>query len=259
LRSLLLVLASVGCIDPYYDSDIGVEGVATDEGALAGTFAVVTALTDQAQTAVGEQLGGGQTTYLSIREYVGDGKYTETLEVCRVVNFEVAGLSSELSDDTRDAIPVVTAKLTVDHPSGKITRATFRETWAVEDLGAGDDLPDDAGDDRIFDMEDDGHPGATLHTHGLVEGELYFVQRKIVSGEGVVTGPDETLGLTTHKKESFVIDATSDLLKNPPDRAQHPDPKESWFHDVRVDDGADCGDVRAALDDGAVSDLRPFD
>jgi hypothetical protein len=248
---------SSACVEPFYNRDIGVEGVATPEGSLEGTFALVTQLSDEAETPLGDQTGGGQSYYLAKRTHDGGGAYTVSLDPCRVVNFEVAGLSSSLSDDTTRAIPKVTVQVTVDHASGAITSDSYREVWGVEGLSAKDALPDSAGDDRIFDMEDDGHPGATLRTSGLVNGELYFVQRKIVSLEGVVTGEDTTLGLADHKKESFVIDATDDLLKSATERHQHPDPKESWFHEVRLSDSADCGDVRDAADDQNLH-LRPF-
>jgi hypothetical protein len=251
-----VALASA-CIAPAYNSDIGVEGVATPEGSLEGTFALITQLSDEAETPLGKQLGGGQSTYLAKRTHDGGGEYTVSLDPCRVVNFETAGVASAISADTTAAIPKVTAKMHVDHAAGAIETDTFREVWGVQDLGSSDELPSEPGDDRIYDMEDDGHPGATLMTSGVVNGELYFVQRKSVSMDGVVTGEDETLGLNKHVKESYIIDATDDLLLSKTERHQHPDPKESWFHEVRLADDAGCGDARDALEDRDLH-LRPF-
>ncbi len=258
LVALMAIVNSSGCQQPVYNKDLGITGVPIDDGALQGTFAVLTVLSDQAETAIGTQDGGGETTYLMTRDYdAGDG-YTTTLRVCRVVNYTVAGLSSEIGDATRDAIPTITQHDSVQHGTGAFAAAKYREVWGLSGLDDAAALPRQGDDSRIFDLENDGHPGATLLTHGLVEGALYFVQRKTVAQDGVVLSSDEVVGLTSHKKDSFVIDATSELLLSSTNRQQHPDPKESWFHEVRVADDATCASVRAQFDAGDLSDLRPF-
>ena len=258
LRMMLLGLTASSCAQPAYDDRIGVAGVRTSEGALAGHFGLASTAADLAQVPLlGEQVGGGMT--ISLVERALDGAaYQQTNTVCRVINFEVAGLASTIDDATARAVPPIAVTLEVDHASGAVSTEEFLEIWAVRDLSAADPMPTARDDARFFDMEADGHPGATVSTTGLVTGELYFAQRKALTFTGVVRGADEMLGLLTHKKEATVIDATDELLLSQTERTQHPDPKLSWWHEVRLVDDAGCAELTAAVDGGSFSLLRPF-
>lgn len=258
VRVALLALAASSCAQPAYDDRIGVGGVPTEQGALAGRFGLASTAADLAQVPLlGEQVGGGMTIALVERSWDGVA-YQQTNTVCRVINFEVAGLASTIDDATARAVPPIAVTLAVDHARGAVSTEEFFETWAVRDLSADDPMPTARDDARFFDMEADGHPGATVSTSGLVTGELYFAQRKALTFDGVVRSPDETLGLLTHTKEATVIDATDELLLSQTERTQHPDPKLSWWHEVRLVDDASCDTLTAAVDDGSFSLLRPF-
>lgn len=258
LRACLLVAATAACTKPVYDDRIGVEGVPTEEGALAGRFGLASTCADLANVPLlGEQVGGGMTFTLVDRSWDGQA-YAQTNTLCRVVNFEVAGLASAVDEETARSVPPISMSLTLDHRTGAVSSPKFFEMWAVGELGPDDPMPTSPDDPRFYDMEADGKPGATVKTSGLVTGELYFAQRKALTLDGVVRGPDEMLGLVVHKKEATVIDATDELLLSQTERAQHPDPLLSWWHEVRLDDDASCDDLTAAVDDGSFSQLRPF-
>ena len=79
-----VVATGAGCPAPYYDDVIGVEGVATDPGSLAGTFALQSQAMDQANTVLGPVDTGGITWSLVIRTARADDDnlYDETIEVC---------------------------------------------------------------------------------------------------------------------------------------------------------------------------------
>ncbi|OGQ09192.1 MAG: hypothetical protein A2138_22140 [Deltaproteobacteria bacterium RBG_16_71_12] len=257
-RAGLLTLAASACVAPVYDDRLGVAGVATDEGALEGTFGLASTAADLAEVPLlGEQVGGGMTFALVERSWDGEG-YRQTNTICRVINYEVAGLASAVSEETVHAIPRIPVPIAVDHAAGTFATDRFFELWAVQGLSPDEDMPTAPDDARFYDMDGDDKPGATMTTSGLVTGEVYFAQRKGLAFEGVVRGPDEAFGLLTHRKEATVIDATDDLLKTQTVRAQHPDPKLSWWHEVRVADSAGCAELTAAVDDGSFSLLRPF-
>ena len=255
-----LALAAAGCAEPFYDSDLGVEGVATDTGSLAGTFGLKGNGVDQADTAIGKVDTGGRSFYLSQRTFnAATQVYDELLTVCAVENFETAGLQTTNNPAAIDAIPPVATTITVDHATGAYVRQTFREYWAVEGLDDDDDLPADPEDDVYYDSDDDGHPGATVFTQGLVpDGEVYIAQRKTVSATGVVRGVDQSFGLLASVKEGTVLAANNNLLLTEADRVPHPDPKESWWMELRLNDDADCDDVVAARDDDSLPLRRPF-
>lgn len=112
---------------------------------------------------------------------------------------------------------------------------------------------------RIYDMEGDGHPGVTILVEGLVNGEIYGIQRKTVELAGVSLGPDKAVGFAVLTKESLQLGANHDLLNAGAGSSRaFPDPKESWFEEVRLPDGADCDDVLQAEAQGHLTHLGPF-
>lgn len=258
-QTALLLLTSA-CAEPFFDADIGVAGVAVEEGALAGTWALKGNALDQADTVLGKIDTGGRAFYLSVRTFDTDSKvYGETLTVCAVENFETAGLQTTNNPAAIAAIPAMSTTLDIDHATGAYARAAFREYWAIEGLDDDDDLPEDPGSSVYFDSDDDGHPGATVFTQGLVpNGEVYIAQRKTVSATGVVRSVDMSFGLLAARKEGIVLAASNDLLLTEADRVPHPDPKESWWIEIRLGDDGNCDDVLAARDSDDLPLLRPF-
>ena len=265
MNSIMLITASAvvvcgACAEPFYDDDIGVEGVAVDEGSLAGTFAIKGVAVDQAETFLGKVDTGGMSFYLSTRTFNSDTKvYDETLKQCDVVNFETAGLQTTNNPDAVAAIPLIPATLTVDHATGQVTRSTFHEYWAIEGLDDDDALPADKDSDVYVDSDKDGNPGATVFTAGLVpDGEVYIAQRKTVETDGVVQSTDESFGLLRAKKEGIILGANNNLLLNESERVPHPDPKQSWWMEIRLADDAGCDAVKDAKDDEDLPLRRPF-
>ncbi len=254
------MLGVVACAEPFFDSDIGVEGVPVDEGALAGTFALKGNGVDQADTILGKVDTGGRSFYLSRRTFNAETKvYDETLTACFVENFETAGLQTTNNPAAVAAIPPIPATINVDHATGAYVRSTFREYWAIEGLNDEEELPSDPSDDVYYDSDDDGHPGATVFTQGLVpNGEVYIAQRKTVSATGVVRGVDQSFGLLASKKEGITLAANNNLLLTEAQRVPHPDPKESWWMEIRLADDGNCDDVVNARDDGDLPIRRPF-
>jgi hypothetical protein len=267
LRSALVVVLvslalapSLACPEPFYDDTIGVAGVPTEPGSLAGTFGLQSQAMDQAQTALGPIETGGITWSLVERTARDDDNavYDERIRVCDVENFETAGLTTTIPRATLDAIPIGLSSLHIDHASGAYVRSAYREYWAVRDLDDEAPFPTDKSSPVFYDMDEDGEPGTTLLTSGLVVGEVYVAQRKTVEQEGVVRGLDLSFGLSKVKKEGLVLAATNDLLLTESPREPHKNPKNSWFAEVRLDDGAGCEAVLEARDTEVLPLRRPF-
>lgn len=176
------------------------------------------------------------------------------MQVCSVINSESAGLLITTPDDLVRRIPAFTTTLHVDHGGGVYEQDEAVELWALRDDGP---LPDDATDASVYDMDEDGHPGATGIASGIVSGEVYFVQRKTVAYSGVTTA-DGALGIATVVKQSRTLDATNEQLKGQAERKPALDPKDSWFAEVPLADGADCDDVVDARESEALPRVRPF-
>jgi hypothetical protein len=255
-------VVTAACPAPYYDDDIGLDGVPTTAGVLAGRFALQSTAVDQAEVAIfGKIDTGGITASLVTRTWRGGDEpdaYDEAIEVCGVENFETAGLTTVNTPATIRSIPTSQAVLRVDHATGAFTREPYREYWAVRDLDDDDALPTNKDSSVYYDMDDDGNPGTTVQASGLVNGEVYVAQRKTVDQRGVVRGDDESVGLSRVKKEGLILEATNDLLKTEAPRLPHPDPKQSWWMEVRLRDDDGCRAVLDAQESGELPRIAPF-
>ena len=98
----------------------------------------------------------------------------------------------------------------------------------------------------------------TLFLGGFIEAEVYFVQRKRVELEGLIVEEDRYTGLAEAAYEQITLGSTNSLVNENIEKEPHPNPKESWFEEIRIDDGADCDEVEAAMSDGRISRLNPF-
>lgn len=274
LLSLTALTGLGACPQPYYDDDIGVAGVATDEGALAGRFAhrqryiYVTYV-----PFLGQEVESGGDQYLLVERTwdAGEARYREAWSFCVDVNHEAAGLVTETLDAARDSVVFSETLAQVDHATGQFTVVDGLQLWALRNLPdpyqtaipTPDDYQQSPQKDWIYDADGDGKLGCTARIHGVLEGEDYFVNRKVSGYHGVVTGPDRVLGLMEQRSSWSVLESTVALAVHtgeiPSDQAkQHPDPKRSWFEQVRLPDSATCAEVRTARDDGTLSTTRPF-
>ncbi|MFZ9885971.1 MAG: hypothetical protein ACO3JL_00610 [Myxococcota bacterium] len=270
MASLLLLV--VGCPEPYYDDDIGLEGVATDTGALAGVFGVkVFAATLVKVIGLPDELGGGFQWLLAERSYdEGSGTYTQTTKLCDGVNLEVHGTAANVPRSTYDAVPVGPAEtVTVDHATGEYGAAGLVQLWGIKDLDdpAKSPLPTSQEEaesaafaSKIYDMDGDGEPGYTTTVTGVASGDAYGVLRRQSRFRGVVLDVDHILGLTTTEYDSFVLGASNAAVEAlmgssaPP----YPDPKESWFEERRLENGSACADVLALEETGGFEAWNPF-
>jgi hypothetical protein len=266
--ALGVVALALACApEPVYDDDIGVQAEPAAPGSLAGTFALKTinaTLVDVPIDGLSEDpLGGGVNFRLVTREWdEAEQLYRQRSRLCGGYNFEVLGVTTEVPEETYRKVPESTAELVVvDHERGTYESTGHIQTWALEmDDPFTDDFPTDKDDPRIFDIEPDDHPGLTLFVGGLVEGEVYAAQRKTVDLEGVIQGPDYAVGLADNGFESITLGNNNELLDASEDggAGPHPDPKESWFEEVRIPEGSDCDFVASAEEDGVLSRIRPF-
>jgi len=269
-RCLFLVplLACACAPEPIYDDELGLQAVSVDDGALAGTFVGKTSVTRRADLPViGVQDTGGDTFWLITRTATDEG-YDEVIAPCGGRTFPTPGGQSTMPHESYQLADVIGAPtITFDHDLGSYEMAGHLELWGIRDLPDPATSPLPTGDaeagvephrSRIWDPDDDGHPGLTSRIEGVANGDVYFVQRRQFDWAGLVLSEDRLLGLVQSRPENRVIGASSDLLNTQFVDGPHPDPKEAWFEQVRIADGADCDDVLEAADAEVVSRIRPF-
>ncbi len=119
--------------------------------------------------------------------------------------------------------------------------------WALQGVHlddiVNDPLPTDPADPRVFDQDLDGHPGLTVRVTGLINGDIYVIQRgwnAMLSREFAL---DRIYGHMTWGNEQVVLGATNSILEQPIESTVDPDPAKSWFEFVRVAPDFTCTDV----------------
>lgn len=269
----LALLVSCTGTPPVFDDELGVQAVSAPAGSLAGTFALKTVNATQVNVPLAldeEPLGGGVNFRLVERRWLPEeGRYLQESVLCGGYNFEVLGVVTTVPTSTYQRVPASEEEwVQVDHERGTYAAGGHVQLWAI-DLDDPNDGPfprdrDEANTApfaaRIFDMDDDGNPGLTLYVSGLVEGEVYAVQRKRVDLAGVILGADHAVGLAQNRFESVTLGNNNSVL----DAAEqgsaepHPDPKESWFEEVRVSDDTTCDEVLLLEEQGVLGRNRPF-
>lgn len=124
----------------------------------------------------------------------------------------------------------------------------FHQDMSVDVFGAKLDnkskseLPTKAKDKTVIDHDDDGHPGVTVRTRGLLKGRIYVAQRNRTTLDGVVS-KDKINGHVKWRTEQKVLGASNPFLKKDPNASPHPDQDKSRFKMVRADGAKSCDDA----------------
>jgi hypothetical protein len=104
-----------------------------------------------------------------------------------------------------------------------------------------DALPTDPTDNRVFDQDNDGHPGLTVKLTGLIDGEAYVVQRLISSYDGAAVTKDHLQGKLGFSSEQVILDSQPAAIKNAqPTGSPDPVACDSHFDASRLPASADC-------------------
>ncbi len=279
MRSRLILCASsaallgIACVgpEPVFDDEIGVAAIPIEAGAAEGTFALKVVNTTLVKVPVLGDFAGGGTNYRLVRRTFdeGAGHYVQESFLCGGFNVEVAGVTTSVPEATYRAVAPNTAEIVEIDDDGAYRQRDHIQLWGLRDLPDPYEtaLPANKEEaqqaphrDRIFDMDDDNNDGITSIISGAVEGEVYVIQRKTVTTRGIVLGPDRMFGLSVNTNELVQLGNNNVLLDRQSEGSAepHPDPKRSWFEEVRVDDDFDCDDVMAAEDNNLLSRNRPF-
>jgi len=113
-----------------------------------------------------------------------------------------------------------------------------------------DPLPTSPFDERVYDQDEDGHPGLTIPVNALnlVTGDTYVVHRLQYRLEGTVIDDHTIVGsIPEWWSEQTVIAASDALLMLPFTYDHHPDASLHRFVMVRVDATWDCATLREEM------------
>ncbi|MFN4218291.1 MAG: hypothetical protein ACK4HB_03310 [Candidatus Bipolaricaulia bacterium] len=108
-----------------------------------------------------------------------------------------------------------------------------------------DALPTDPNDPRIFDQDKDGKPGMTIRVSvlGLLEGEIYIIQRDWNSLRSTTLTPQIIDGLIEWGSEQVVLGASNPLLAGQSENTPDPKRENSYFRTTRIDPTMSCAQI----------------
>jgi hypothetical protein len=109
---------------------------------------------------------------------------------------------------------------------------------------ANEPLPTTSDDPRVFDQDLDGKPGVTVQVKGLLDGQIWLVQRGWQKGGCTLAGT-WCDGLLAWGDEQKILGADNPILKNPNPTKVHPDATQSFFRSTRIQPGTTCADILA--------------
>jgi len=113
----------------------------------------------------------------------------------------------------------------------------------------GDPLPETAADPRVFDQDEDGQPGMTVRVTGLVDGEIYVIQRAWDALAGQLEADGTTIrGLVQWGDEQVILGTDNQLLAGGAPSRPDPEAARSHFQMLRLDGPRDCGWLAIASD-----------
>ena len=269
LSCLLFLFVACPQPEPVYDDDLGLQAISVEPGSLAGKFAQKHSILSVSDLPIlGEQVNGGETYMLVDRTWNEESEtYSQVSTVCNGVSYETGGTTTTILKDTWRSVPPSEGdELTVDHELGTYQLKRHLQLWGI-------DLPDpyetpmpasqaealqSPHSERIYDADGDGHPGTTLFLDGFIVAEVYFIQRKELELDGYIVEDDLFTGLARADYEQVTIGSDNSSVNDSIKKEDHPNPKESWFEEIRLSDDADCNDVDNAILEGKITRLNPF-
>ena len=113
------------------------------------------------------------------------------------------------------------------------------------EIDVAEPLPSDASDPRIADLDGDGQPGLTVQVGGLIDGEIFLVQRSWSELDGVVRSGNKIEGQVAWGSEERILGASRSLLKSKPEKRPDPERRSNFFRMRRVPQTATCEQVLA--------------
>jgi len=176
----------------------------------------------------------------------------ESVQLCRQeISPVLLGLRTNIPQAIPDALPPVVVDSTVlgEEAGSSYVSGLQLDLWGVRGVGEEEEMPSDGDDDRVFDLEGDGHPGATV-TLGDGGCDIYIVQRTSARRSGVVFDAARIEGTFVGDLTQRVLQASTALCAS--DNVISDGGRPSRFVLLRVDGRAGSPDLDGDAD-GRVS------
>ena len=111
-------------------------------------------------------------------------------------------------------------------------------------------LPTTVDDPRVFDQDNDGHPGMTVFITGILDCAAFVVQRNLRSLAGTFVNGDRIEGLMDWTQDQNILGSDNEILAaNHPTSKTDPDASKSRFVVIRIPEDRDCAWLMAHQDE----------
>ncbi|MCA9563001.1 MAG: hypothetical protein KC561_05905 [Myxococcales bacterium] len=169
-----------------------------------------------------------------------------TMEMCHIdtesSNDSATSSLSRQFVETMGTIDVPATFLRVDSTHVLYQAPDLRIRGADRAVIGYDPLPEDDDDPRVQDDDQDGNPGVTVNVSGMVDGQIYIVQRRETSlcGAGDEDGIE---GLITWQIDQTTVGASSFMLNRQTELVPVPDPTVHRFWLSRLPNETTCAEI----------------
>ncbi len=246
----LLVTIHAQAQEKTVEVDVATNSQTTD---LSGVWVQKMVLTAVSKPPVVSKVTTETITYLRIEiEQKSAADIRMTATVCDVdINSDFKRLRTIVSSGFIKALGTTLRTAKIVQSDGK----SFLEVAQnVQVIGAAlrepgsEILPTQSDDFRVTDQDKDGKPGVTVRIEGLINGDIYVVQRGKDSYRGLIDANDLIRGEVRWENEQVVLGSTSMFLGNVPPTWVHKDPARSYFEMKRLKENLSCAQIKANKD-----------
>ena len=230
------------------DTEVAAGDTAAPASPLVGRWAQLQVQSAKSEVPFVGEVTATTTTLLLVDLRAGEGgALTLRQSICDVtLDSGTALVSTVLPDATVAAIAPIERPVTFSAADSSVSFVGLTEVWGATLASPETEaLPTDKSDPRVVDHEGDGKPGMTVRISGLLDGEIYLVQRGRTTLTGAFDGQDRVDGLIAWTQEQSILDTDNPLLKTPIPTTVDPDPTRSYFRTTRVSSAATCAEVSA--------------
>ena len=218
-----------------------------DAGAIDGVWAVLTAGSRVVELPVVGQSTSVTRTWLRVVAAAGADGVALSGEVCGTdLDTGTTLVQIILPDAFVSALAWAPRVAAFDGATLEVGEVIELRGVALASPGT-DALPTTESDPRAVDQDHDGNPGMTLRAKGIVDGEMWVVERDRTSWSVMLAG-DRLDGRYTWDAEQNILHADNPLLATPNPSAPDPDASHSYVRGTRVAPSVDCAAILSSRD-----------
>lgn len=212
--------------------------------AAGGTFAIKLLLDETITMPI---VGASDTQFTilgKVSTAVAGGGLAETLEFCNFATQASGGVTITLPPTFAKGFPPLTSPAMISGTMVSTPDAVVVAGWTAANPKS-DQLPSTGTDTRLKDPDNDGHPGLTAQTSGLIQADVYLAIRSATALTGSVGSNGKISGQAKGLVEMSIVGASNGLIPDGVLPVTAGPPEKNTFVMVPLDASKGCSDIVA--------------